>query len=153
MTSTFRLTDGERASLAAICDGFHPSLTAEADDDPLLFRTSATDLGVPSAAEEAIGLLSASEQREFRQLLALLDFAPVAWLAGGPMRGVTKMTVEERGRMLMSMATSRIPQMRSGFQALKRLSGFLFYAITDEAGQNRIWPSIRYRPSPKADAD
>jgi choline dehydrogenase-like flavoprotein len=152
MTSTFRLTDRERASLAAVCDGFHPALTAESGDDPLLFATSASDLGVPSAAEEAIGLLALPDQRELRQLIALLDFAPVAWLAGGPMRGVTQMTAEERGRLLLSMATSRIPQFRSGFQALKRLSGFLFYTNTDETGQNRIWPSIGYRPSPKSEA-
>ena len=57
MASTFRLTDRERASLAAVCDGFHPSLTAEPGDDSLLFETSASDLGVASAAEEAIGCL------------------------------------------------------------------------------------------------
>lgn len=150
MTSTFRLTDRERASLAAVCDGFHPSLTAESGDDPLLFGTSASNLGVDVAAEEAIGLLAVPDRRELRQLIALLDFGPVAWVAGGPMRGVTRMSVEERGRMLLSMATSRIPQLRSGFQALKRLSGFLYYTTTDETGRNRIWPSIGYHPSPKA---
>ena len=152
MTSTFRLTDRERASLAAVCDGFHPSLTAESGDDPLLFGTSASDLGVPAAAEEAIGLLAAPDQRELQRLIALLDFAPAAWLAGGPMRGVTQMSAAERGRMLLAMATSRVPQLRSGFQALKRLTGFLYCAVTDATGQNRIWPSIGYRPAPKLEA-
>jgi choline dehydrogenase-like flavoprotein len=152
MASTFRLTDRERASLVAICDGFHPALTVESGDDPLLFGASASDLGVPAAAEEAIGMLAAPDQRELCRLLALLDFAPVARLVGGPMRGVTQMTADERGRMLWSMATSRIPQLRSGFQALKRLSGFLYFTNTDETGQNRIWPSVGYRPSPKAAA-
>ena len=152
MTSAFRLTDRERASLTAICDGFHPSLTVESGDDPLLFGTSASDLGVAVAAEDAIGLLAAPDHRELCRLIALLDFAPVARIAGGPMRGVTRMTADERGRMLLSMATSRIPQLRSGFQALKRLSGFLYYATTDETGQNRIWPSIGYRPAPKSEA-
>ena len=39
------LTERERASLAALCNAFHPSLTAGPGDDPLLFSTSASDLG------------------------------------------------------------------------------------------------------------
>lgn len=37
---------------------------------------------------------------------------------------------------------------RSGFQALKRLSSFLFYSATDGTGTNTVWPPIGYVPSP-----
>ena len=46
MTTDSALSDRERAVLAAVCDAFHPRLTAEPGDDVALFAASAAELGV-----------------------------------------------------------------------------------------------------------
>jgi hypothetical protein len=146
MTVPFRLSDRERATLAAVCDAFHPSLTAEAGDDPLLFSTSASSLGVSGAAEDAIALLAPAQRTELRQLLWLLRNGLFTWLVGGTASGITRMSREQSERFLSSLATSSIPQLRGGFQAFKRLSSFLYYSVTDANGENRGRASGTSRP-------
>ena len=142
------LTERERASLAVLCDAFHPSLSADPrnGDDPLLFSTSASALGVPRAAERAIGLLLQRERGELRRLLRFLD-SPLGGLVIGKFVGVTKMKAEERERLLRALSVHRFARLRQGFQALKRLSSFLYYSVVDTRGQNPIWPAIGYAPS------
>ena len=147
MAGEFQLSERERATLAAVCDAFHPPLTAEPGDDPILFSTSASALGVPDAAEQAIALLAPAQRTELRQLLWLLDNGLFAWLVGGTKNGVSRMSRDESERFLLSLATSSIPQLRSGFQALKRLSSFLYCSVADENGDNPVWPRIHYKPS------
>lgn len=148
MGAPVHLTENERAILAIVCDAFHPRLHAKSGDDTTLFGTSASDLGVPAALEASIALLHSAQQAELRQLLRLLDNALAALLLGGPARGITAMSPEQRARLLGKLATSPIPQLRGGFQALKRLSSFLFYCVTDATNENRVWPAIGYQPSP-----
>ncbi|HEY6829774.1 MAG TPA: GMC family oxidoreductase [Gemmatimonadaceae bacterium] len=142
------LTERERATLAVLCDAFHPSLPADPrnGDDPLLFSTSASALGVPRAAERAIGLLPRTERDELRRLLRLLDSIIGGLVIGKPV-GVSKMTAEERERLLRALSVHRIGRLRQGFQALKRLSSFLYYSVVDARGENPIWPAIGYAPS------
>ena len=140
------LTDRERASLTALFNAFHPSLPADGYDDPQLFATSASDLSVPHAAETAIALLPAAERAELRRLLRVLD-GPIGGLVIWKLTGVTKMSPEERDRLLRALSVHRNPRLRQGFQALKRLSSFLYYSVVDQRGQNRIWPAIGYTPS------
>jgi len=142
------ITERERAALAVLCDAFHPSLSADprGGDDPLLFSTSASALGVPRAAERAMASLPAAERSELRRLLRLLDSVVGGLVIGKPV-GVTKMTTEERERLLRALSVHRIARLRQGFQALKRLSSFLYYTVVDGRGENPIWPAIGYQPS------
>src|ERR1043165_3765702 len=147
MSASDPLTDKERATLAAACEAFHPSLVAEAGDDQVLFGLSASGQGVPAAVEAAIALLSTAQRAELKQLLALLNSAAFALGVAGMPRTLADMPSEKQQRFLLALATSPIPQLRSGFQALRRLSSFMFYSATDERGDNRAWPRIRYEPS------
>ncbi len=147
-TQSRLLTDRERAALAAVCDAFHPSLAPEGGDDPTLFAASATSLGVPAAAEAALGSLSASDRAALVQLLRFLD-GPLLPLVIGRPRPISKLRPDDRERLLRALATSRLPLLRSGFQALKRLSSFLFYSVTDRTQFNPAWPRIGYSPSPR----
>jgi choline dehydrogenase-like flavoprotein len=148
MGAPMYLTETERAILAVVCDAFHPRLTPGPGDDRALFSTSASDVGVPAAAEDAIARLHPSQQTELRQLLRLLDNALAVLLLGGPARGITTMSAVHRGRLLARLATSRVPQLRSGFQALKRLSSFLYYSVADATDENPAWARLGYHPSP-----
>ena len=105
------LTERERASLAALCNAFHPSLPTDGYDDPLLFSTSAGDLGVPRAAERAMAQLPAAERAELRRLLRLLDSAIGGLVIRKPY-GVTKMSAEERERLLRALSMHRIGKLR-----------------------------------------
>src|SRR3954469_1602097 len=147
MSASDPLTDKECATLAAACEAFHPSLVAEAGDDQILFALSASAQGVPAAVQTAIALLSAAQRAELKRLLALLNSTAFALGVAGVPRAFAAMSGDDQQRFLLALATSSIPQLRSGFQALRRLSSFMFYGATDERGDNRAWPRIRYEPS------
>jgi len=148
MDATRALTPRERSTLAALCEGLQPALDAESGEDAVLFAAGAAQLGVPQAAEEAIALLAPPQQAELRQLLALLDLGLVGLVLARTPRGASRMTIAQRERLLLALATSPVPQLRSVFQALKRLTNFLSYSVTDGSGDNATWASIGYRPSP-----
>jgi choline dehydrogenase-like flavoprotein len=152
MASASVLSERERAVLAAVCDAFHPPLAAGPGDDERLFAASAVDMGVPAAAEDAINLLGPAQRAELRRLLRLLDNGMVGFFLSRSARGVSAMTAEERGRLLTAMSTSTIPQVRSGFQALKRLSSFLFYSIGGGDGSNPALMALGYTPSSRPPA-
>lgn len=148
MGSPRPLTERERAALTAACDAFHPSLAPEGTDDPTLFSASATSLGVPRAAEDAIDALAPADRQALLRLLRLLG-GPLLGLTIGKPRRLSAMKPADRERLLRSMSTSRIPPLRSGFQALRRLSSFMYYSTTDKTGHNAVWPRIGYTPSPR----
>ena len=148
MSTVDPLTHRERIVLRAICDAFHPSLAVTHADDPVLFETCASDIGVPAAIEQAIERLPPVERGEMRHLLTLMDGRMFGALLCGVPRGIVELPREDRERLLAAMSTRRLPQLRRAFQALKRLTSFLFYSVTDASGTNRTWPRIGYVPSP-----
>ncbi len=92
---------------------------------------------VTQYAADAIDGLSPGRAAELRQLLDLLAL---------PMRGSEKI----RAATLRALANSPIAQLRSGYQALKRLSLFLAYAESDDGNPNPTWERIGY-PGPRDD--
>lgn len=146
------LTSTERATLRAACDALVPSLLAGPDDDPRLFMCSAADLDVAAAIEQALAGFDRGQQAEFRRLLQVLDRPFVNRLLSGKRERFYNLALPERERVLLALATSRLPMLRTGFQALKRLATFLFYSLPDASGQNPTWPALGYTPSPNVAA-
>ena len=148
------LTARERRVIAAVADAFIPRLQPGAGDDQALFAMSAETLGLPAALEEAIAgpALSRRQSRELRLFLRLLD-SPLAMLllAGSP-RGLSAMSPRDRERSLLRLARSPVPQIRSGYQALKRLSTFLAYSLMPDGRVNPAWKPIGYDEPPRAPA-
>src|SRR5213079_450926 len=68
-----------------------------------------------------------AERAELDLLLRLLDVAAVNLLLSGIPKSFTRMSAGERERCLRGWATSRIPQRRKAFQALKRLTTVTHY--------------------------
>ena len=93
-------------------------------------------------------MLAPADRRALLRLLRLLE-GPLLGLTIGKPRRLSAMKPADRDRLLRSMSTSRIPPLRSGFQALRRLSSFLYYSTTDKTGHNAVWPRIGYTPSPR----
>ena len=92
---------------------------------------------VTQFAADAIDGLSPKRAGELRQLLDLLAL---------PMRGSETI----RAATLRALANSPIAKLRSGYQALKRLSLFLAYAESDDGNDNPTWERIGY-PGPRKD--
>lgn len=142
------LTPEERVSLAWACGALFPRLEPATDrDDAALFAADAITLGVPAAIEEALTAVPAEQLADFRRLLRAFDSRlGMLTLAGTP-HPLRTLAAPERERALLSMSTSRLPQARRGFQAIKRLASFLFYSLMDDNRRNPTWPAMGYEPS------
>lgn len=145
------LTDRERRTIAAVCDTFFPAMDPIEGESPELFRLGAADVALAAAMERAILSLHRRQQRELRLFLRLLESVPFMLLVVRRPRAFSRMWSDDREKTLCKLANSRMPQARSGYQALKRLATFLFYAVADEQGRNPTWPLLSYDvPRPPA---
>jgi len=95
----------------------------------------AADLG-DQVAESIEGLPRPRDRAELDLLLRLLDSRVVNLLLSGIPKPFTAMAAPEREACLRGWATSRLPQRRKAFQALKRLTTVRHY--TSAAGARAI---------------
>lgn len=144
----------ERRVVAAVADAFIPRLEPGPGDDPALFALSAESLQLPQALEQAITgpALSLRQSRELRLFLRLIDSTLVMLLLTGIPRGMSKLSGAERERALLRLAKHPLAQIRSGYQALKRLSTFLAYSLMPDGRANPAWKAIGYAEPPRVSA-
>lgn len=126
------LDAAQRGTLNAVAEAFVPS--ARTPD-------------VATAIEIAIGRLGARERSELLQLLDLLEQPLLSLMLCGRPAGFTTLDAPHRERALLGMARSVVPQLRTAFQALKRLTTFLAYTLPGPDGGNPLWSAIGYIPS------
>lgn len=137
-------TAAELRLLAAICDTLMPAL-AEPNDPHGYFALAASDLSVPQAVAEVLAALpSQADRAETKLLFRLLASPALGLLLIGQPRAFMGLNQAGRERFLRAMAGSRLPQLRSGFQVLKRLTLVHFHGLTDARGQNPTWPALGY---------
>ena len=142
----------ERRIVSVVCETFCPRLDAGPEEPPALFGVGAGDLGVATALEQVVAGQAADRRRELRLFIRLLDSAAFMLFLTGIPRGITRMSPDQRERALLALSRSVVPQVRTGYKALKRLSTFLFYAVVREDGRNRVWPALGYDLIPPAPA-
>jgi choline dehydrogenase-like flavoprotein len=130
------LTDRERALLGEILTTIAPLGV----DAPIAH----------AALCDALERLAPHRLMKLRPLLRLLDGPVLSLACIGRFSPFDRLDQTSRERLLCALADSGIGQMRSGFQALKRLSAFVAYASTDPQGHNPLWPVIDY-PGPRTD--
>ena len=134
--------DGQRATLAALCDTWVPSLEPPGGGaDPTGFwARSASDYGVPGAVELTL-LQSGAPEEQLAGLRALLD--------GLAAEGMTAAATEEQREALIS-AFGEDPEAATGLDALRGACLMLHYALPDlGTGTNPNWPGMGY-PGPRA---
>jgi choline dehydrogenase-like flavoprotein len=90
------------------------------------------DLG-DRVARKVASLPRPADRRELDLLLRLLDSGIVNLLTSGIPRPFTRMSPAQRERCLRGWATSRLPQRRKAFQALKRLTTVTHYTTPSAA--------------------
>jgi choline dehydrogenase-like flavoprotein len=144
------LAPAERLTLSWVCGALFPRLEPSQGDDPALFSADALAVGVPAAVEEALASVPREQANDFRLLLRALDNALFMVALVGKAHSFRALTAGDRERALLAMSTSALPLARKGFQALKRLTSFLFYSVMDERRANPTWHGIGYTPSENA---
>lgn len=142
------LSPDERTTLLWVCGALFPRLDPAGGEDPELFTADAISLGVPAAVEEALAAVPPEQVQDFKLLLRALDHPLFVLGIAGKAKSFRSLRIEERERVLLAMATSSVPLARKGFQAVKRLSAFLFYSLMDERRSNPTWMGIGYNALP-----
>ena len=137
MAETLDLGPRARAALDAICDTFAPG----GDGVP-----SASELGVPDALLELVAMNPrAAEKKQVMQLLGLWDTRLLTALGGAGLKRFTRLSQEERERVLLSWADSRAPQRRAAYQALRKGSLLCYYGMSGrDGGRSPVWDAMDY---------
>lgn len=73
-------------------------------------------------------------------------------LAGSP-RSFQALSQEKREKYLQAMANSPVAALRQGYQAIKRLVGFIYFSIPDPYGVNPNWEVLDYSAPEPLPAD
>ncbi|OON67885.1 GMC family oxidoreductase [Hymenobacter sp. CRA2] len=144
-------TAAHQQLLLVLADTFIPSLPAADAHAGFLQGHGAERIRLELVAA-AIEAQPERAQRQFRQLLALLDSRLLGLSWGGPLRPFGQLTAAERERLLQCWAQSPLPPLRQGFQALRKLLTFLYYADSVATAPNAAWAAAGY-PGPLALTD
>ncbi len=143
-----KFSDNELATLTAICDTLIPTLSV-ADDPHGLYARKASDLDVPRLM--SLGIEQVADPAllfELRLFLRLIEIPIINTIFASGSRPFSRMSLEQRTRLLRSWENSRFNIRRKAFQALKRLALMLFYSVVDEQNHNPNWSAIGYSGVP-----
>jgi long-chain-alcohol oxidase len=131
------LSPRQRQALEQICDTFCPSQPGV---------PSASELGVADAVIAAVALNPReSERRQLAALLSAWDARALGAIGGVGWARFSAMSREQRERVLLAWADSRLPQRRAVFQALRKAALLFYYALPGRyGGRNPVWDAIGY---------
>ena len=143
------LASEEFAILEAVCETLLPSLeppASSSEAEQAYYRRSARDLDLANLIAETLAQETPEAQTEFRQLLALMASPVSGLLLTGSAKGFLGLSSEKRTRYLLAMANSPLGQLRQGYQAIKRLAGFIYFSAPGQEGKNPNWETLDYTP-------
>lgn len=131
------LSDVQFQTLRAVCD----TLIPESGD------------WLPAAVAEAMATTgNPSDLAQFRLALGLLEAPAAGLLLEGSWRRFSQQDRQRREAILRAWASHPLPQMRTAFQAFKRLSGFLYNTAPDNPLLAQLGYAGRRQPEPAAPA-
>ncbi len=146
------LTPEEFSILETVCDTFFPSLEppdGSSEELAAYYRRSARILNVAHLIAETLAFENEDEQKKFHKLLSLLDSLLGGLMLIGSPRKFKSLSQEKREKYLTVMANSPMGQLRQGYQAIKRLAGFIYFSAPNAQGVNPNWNVLDYTaPSP-----
>ncbi len=151
------LSPAEFQTLEVVCDTFFPSLEPPPGSSNAIaayFQRKASDLHVALLLAETLSLENEQAQAQFHQLMKSMASPALSLLLVGSRKPFVALSPQQREKYLLAMANSPMGQLRQGYQVLKRLSAFLFYAVPDPQGINPNWEVLDYQAPapPPADA-
>jgi choline dehydrogenase-like flavoprotein len=144
------LSPPEHRTLAAFCETLLPRLPADAGDDADLMKTSADDVDLARAVEDALAhATDAGVQAQLKQFLALLETRVFGGIVAGRWSPFTSLPVDARTQILYALATHRLAVLRKGFSSITRLSLSLFYSLLADGETNPAHAAFNYRLPPR----
>jgi choline dehydrogenase-like flavoprotein len=134
------LTPRQYRALCSICDTFLPAAPG---------WPSAIERGVPDALATALDYNPRAIDRwEFLNLLDIWDSSLHSLVESGHFMPFSRLAEENKYRVMLSWADSRLSLRRAAFQALRKAVGFLYVMLPGEAGaENPVWKNLGY-PGP-----
>jgi choline dehydrogenase-like flavoprotein len=145
-----KVSEGQFKALESACDAIVASFPSETD--PEYWASKASDLNVASEILTVIGSLTAEEQKEFLQLLDLLEMRITGLIWAGKWTRFRDLPFEKQQKVLKKWLGSRFNLLRKAFQSIKRLSAFLHYGSSDDDG-NPTWKALGYPGPLESDSD
>ncbi|HEY1422970.1 MAG TPA: GMC family oxidoreductase N-terminal domain-containing protein, partial [Candidatus Acidoferrum sp.] len=134
------LTPRQHQALCSICDTFLPAAPG---------WPSAVERGVPDALAAALDFNPRTLFRwEFINLLDVWDSSLHSFFEVGHWSQFSKLSEEDKYRVMLSWADSRLGMRRAAFQALRKAVAFLYVMLPSAMGQtNPVWEKMGY-PGP-----
>jgi long-chain-alcohol oxidase len=131
------LTPRQHRALCSICDTFLPAAPR---------WPSAVERGVPDALATALDFNPRAVDRwEFLNLLDLWDSSIHSFIEVGHWVQFSELTEEDKYKVMLSWADSRLALRRAAFQALRKAVGLLYVMLPGEAEEiNPVWANIGY---------
>lgn len=134
-------------ALQIVCDTFVPPVEGQNNGQAEFWQLKASDLQVADRILELAAQLPPDEQKELKQLFALLasPLFGVSTLKG--LKSIAQMTFKQRETALQSWSDSRFIPLRKAFNALRKITTFFYYGISYNSQPNPTWAHIGY-PGP-----
>jgi choline dehydrogenase-like flavoprotein len=134
------LTPRQYRGLCSICDTFLPAAPG---------WPSAVERGVPDALAAALDFNPRAVDRwEFLNLLDIWDSSLHSFIEVGSWLQFSVLPREDKQRVMLSWADSRLTLRRAAFQALRKAVGFLYVMLPGAPGEaNPVWENMGY-PGP-----
>jgi long-chain-alcohol oxidase len=131
------LTPRQHRALCSICDTFLPAAPG---------WPSAVERGVPDALAAALDFNPRAVDRwEFLNLLDLWDSSIHSFIEVGHWAQFSELSEENKHKVMLSWADSRLSLRRAAFQALRKAVGFLYVMLPGAVGEvNPVWANIGY---------
>ncbi len=131
------LTPRQHRALCSICDTFLPAAPG---------WPSAVEHGVPDALAAALDFNPRAVDRwEFLNLLDLWDSSIHSFIEVGHWAQFSELSEENKHKVMLSWADSRLALRRAAFQALRKAVGFLYVMLPGELAEiNPVWANIGY---------
>lgn len=141
----FQYTPAQKEALAAACEALIPALKGDGNH-PEYWNSTAADFDVAGQILEMMEDQNLPEQKEFKQLLDLLEGKIASLIFGGKWVAFKALPLEKRAKILRKWMGSRFNVLRKAFGTLKKLSMFLHYGSHNK-GHNPTWAASNY-PGP-----
>src|SRR5229473_269107 len=134
------LTPRQYRALCSICDTFLPAAPG---------WPSAVERGVPAALATALDFNPRTAYRwEFVNLLDLWETYLHSFIEAGHWSQFSQLPAEDKYKVMLSWADSRLTMRRAAFQALRKAVGFLYVMLPGAAAEvNPVWENLGY-PGP-----
>lgn len=138
----FKLTEKEKRAFSVAFDTLIPSIENKVENSAFWSR-NASDINAVDTLIDLANSFELEHQKELKDLAKLLC-SPLCGLTGTfKFKPFANLDFDTRTQLLQKWSTSSLPQLRKGFNALKKLAGFIFYGKII-GNKNPNWEAIDY---------